>query len=209
MAAAGSWPSIEAHGLLSTSRLLELWRVSPPEWRESLLHQRRPRSLVISDPVLGDATIRDQIPLDPRSLEEALTDMTAEEWIENLNGRVFFFLQRQRLESLVNARSYKNHEQTVLTMDTAAVVGRYGPQIELCRMNSGFAQPHSKARRGSSTFLSISDFYHPNRDAPRERPQWDVHELTVPLAVADVLEFVVQVDRVKGEELIETIYRRQ
>jgi hypothetical protein len=206
MAAYGSWDSIKTNGLLSTSRLLQLWEVAPESVRRSIETQRRSDSVSLSHPELGEATIRDQKPIDLTSLELALRDMSLEEWFETLNSRVFFFLQRERLRSLVNARSYRDHEQLVLTFDTAEVVQRYGSVIELCRMNSGFAQPHNHVARGSDTFKPIDEFEHRTRLEPRLTAPWDVHELTIPGGVTGVQDLVIRVERVKGNSVLEVLF---
>ena len=208
MAAAGSWDSIRAHGLLSTGALVSLWEISPPEKRESLLGQRRPVSLKIINDTLGEATIRDQIPLDEASLASALVDMTPHDWYLELNKRVFFFLQEQRLEKLLGARSYKNDEHVVLTIDTASLVGAHSREIELCKINSGFAQPHSKARRGKDTFVPIEQYQHRVRTAAREKPPWDVAELTVPTAVLDIERHVLTVERRRRDSTLEVLFSR-
>jgi hypothetical protein len=205
MAAKGSWPSIRAHGLLSTSALVDLWDVAPPAVRESLIGQRRPDIYLLTNTVLGTATVRDQKPINEVSLREALTDMSPHEWYVALNSRVFFFLQQERLSKLLNARSYKDQEHVVLKLDTASLVEAHGPEILLCRINSGFAQPHSKAFRGSDTFKSINDYPHPQRAHPRPRPPWDVAELCVPEAVKDISTHVVRVDRMQRDQTLEQL----
>ena len=205
MAAAGSWPSIQRNGLLSTKALVALWQVAPPGVRESLISQRRAETRVIHNTTLGSASIRDQKPLHEPSLALALTDMSPHEWYVALNSRVFFFLQRERLLGLLNARSYRNEEHVVITVDTASLVGAHGMDIELCAINSGFAQPHSHAARGSSTFKKIADYPHRPRLVPRSKPPWDVSELAVPEGVLDVAQHVTRVDRMKRSVVIERI----
>jgi hypothetical protein len=62
MAEAGSWPSIECHGLLSTSSLLDLFDVQGED-RESIEAMRRPESVRITHPEHGEAWIRDNKPM--------------------------------------------------------------------------------------------------------------------------------------------------
>jgi hypothetical protein len=61
MAADGSWPSIERHGLLSTAAVLDRWEVSP-ETSKRLLTERRDESEVLEHPEHGIAIVRDQNP---------------------------------------------------------------------------------------------------------------------------------------------------
>lgn len=188
MAADGSWPSIARHGLLSSAALAARWEASSP----ALLEQRRPASVRIEHAQHGVAVIRDHGPIHLPSLEDALTDLTVEQWFEVLNERVFFFLERQRLDSLLGA--YNAEPQLVITVDTASLVAAHADSIELCRINSGFAQRHNKVPRGSGTFLPIADY--------RERK---VAELTVLGGVADIAEHVVRVERVFRGDVIERL----
>jgi hypothetical protein len=205
MAAKGSWPSIERLGLLSTSELTKQWAVAPPALRERLLGQRRSTSVTVNSPTLGAATIRDQLPLDERSLSLALVNMKAHDWYEMLNDRVFFFLQPERLRTLLNARSYRSEEQVVITVDTKSFLRAHEPEIELCRINSGFAQPHNHVSRGLDTFKSIDAYPHPTRSAPRTSAPWDVAELCVQGAVLDLAQHVLSVERVQGDQILERI----
>ncbi|WP_136709606.1 hypothetical protein [Agromyces sp. H66] len=203
MAADGSWPSIERHGLLSSAALVDRWDLEPAH-RARLLAERREESHVLEHPIHGTAVIRDQKPIHEQSLAEALDGMTPVDWYGELNSRVFFFLQQRRLLDLLGARSYRNEAHTVITLDTARLVERYEFAIELCAINSGFAQRHSKARRGIRTFRSISGYPHPERAEPRAKGH-DVAELTVRGGVTDLGGLVVRVERTRGTEVLERI----
>jgi hypothetical protein len=204
MAADGSWPSIERHGLLSTASILERWDVSP-ETSRRLLTERRDESEVLEHPEHGVAIVRDQKPLDVKTLSEILVDMTVSEWCGVLNERVFFFLQPEGLHGLLNARSYKASAHTVLTLDTASLLAAHEDSIELCRMNSGNAQPHSRGNRGRDTFKSIADYPHPHRDAAKWSSTPDVRELSVLGGVPDIRDHIVRVDRMQQSEVLERI----
>jgi hypothetical protein len=192
--------------LLPTKTILDRWEVETPN-TEALLSRVRTDSVVIEHGTYGSAVIRDQKPLNHEALASALVDLSVEEWLDELNSRSFMFLQRERLLTLLNARSYRDRAHLVITIDTASLVRRYEDRIELCRINSGFAQPHSKAARGRDTFQRISHYAHPIRNAAREREPWDVAELTVPGGVPDLLEHVIRVDRMQGATRLETIYQ--
>jgi hypothetical protein len=202
MAADGSWPSIARHGLLSTAALVERWDIANPSIRESLLQQRRPDQVTIEHPEFGRAIVRDHKPIRPEALAEALIDMTPEQWFEVLNERVFFFVQRMRLESLLGA--YKREALIVITVDTASLVAAHEDRIELCRINSGFAQPHNKAPRNRQSFLPIAEY--PHRDRRTPSPQGiDLAELTVLGGVLDIADHVVRVERAFGGEVLERL----
>lgn len=204
MTADGSWPSILRHGLLSTAALVQKWE-APEALRAELVAARRTESHVLEHPAHGTAVVRDQKPIHEPSLVEALEGMSAAEWYAELNSRVFFFLQERRLLQLLSARSYRNDTHTVVTLDTAELVRRYGRSIELCSINSGFAQRHSKARRGAATFQSIAEYRHPQREQARDSGSYDVSELTVRGSVTDLEGLVVRVDRMHGPEVLEQL----
>lgn len=205
MAAEGSWSSIREHGLLSTRALVELWEVAPPSQRRAILSQRRSRSIEIVDENLGRALIRDQMPIDENSLAACLTDMDPTDWYELLNERVFFFLHPERLSGLLNARSYRNSDHVVLTLDTRSLVSAALDRIELSPINSGFAQPHSKAARGSSTFQPVSGFEHPRLAARRTRAPWHVAELAVLDRVDRIEDHIVSVDAMRRDTVLRNI----
>lgn len=204
MAEDGSWPSIQRHGLLSTRALADAWGIQAPR-RDAIVGEVRGESLVIEHPEYGTAVIRDQKPINEAALADALVDMTVEQWLEQLNARTFFFLQRERLNGLLNARSYRGRSHVVITVDTASLLSVHEPQVELCKINSGFAQPHSKAPRGSETFQPIALYRHPDRGSPKPREPWDVAELCVIGGVADVVEHVVRVERIQGDQVLERL----
>ncbi|MDJ0335632.1 hypothetical protein QMG83_10400 [Salinibacterium sp. G-O1] len=202
MAADGSWPSIARHGLLSTAALVERWEIASPGIRSSLLEQRRPDSVAIEHPEHGVAIVRDHKPINETALSVALIGMTPEQWFEVLNERVFFFLQRPRLESLLGA--YSKAPQLVITVDTASLVAAHEERIELCRINSGFAQPHNKAPRNRQSFLPIADY--PHRDRAVANPRGvDIAELTVLGGVPDIAADVVRVERMLGGQVVERL----
>ncbi|MCU1412048.1 MAG: hypothetical protein JWR04_2755 [Rhodoglobus sp.] len=189
MAADGSWPSIAEQGLLSSAALVARWEASGAE---ELLEQRRPKSVRIEHPEHGTAVIRDHGPIHLGSLEDALVDTSVAEWFEILNERVFFFLERKRLDSLLGA--YKAEPQLVITADTASLVAAHENEIELCRINSGFAQRHNKVPRDRRSFVPIAEY--------SERK---VAEPTVLGRVADITEHVTRVERVFQGKVIERL----
>jgi hypothetical protein len=98
--------------------------------------------------------------------------MTVEQWFAVLNERVFFFLQRKRLDALLGA--YKREPQLVITLDTASLVAAYESRIELCKFNSGFAQPHaepSKPQSCATSHRSYRSLTTRTHSAPSQTPQ--------------------------------------
>jgi hypothetical protein len=62
-----AWDGIVAHGLLSTTALLDLYEVAP-EQRESIEASRRPEIVVLEHAEHGAAYIRDNKPLSETKL---------------------------------------------------------------------------------------------------------------------------------------------
>jgi hypothetical protein len=121
MAELGTWPSIKAHGLLSTSALLDLYGVNGEE-RQLIECCRRPESVTIRHDKYGPAVIRDQKPMSDSALRKCLRGMTPTEWYRLLNAKVFFWLTPERVLGLLSARAYRDREHTVLIVDTAELL---------------------------------------------------------------------------------------
>ena len=115
------------------------------------------------------------------------------------------FYQPERLAGLLGARSYRGRTHVVITVDIASLLSVHGPQVELCKINSGFAQPHSKAARGRDTSRSIERFEYLARGVPRSREPLDVTELCVVGGVADVAAHVIRVERMVGDQVVERV----
>jgi hypothetical protein len=193
MAEAGSWPSIERHGLLSTSALLDLFEVHG-ERRVALEARHRPESVLLRHPRQGQAVVRDQKPMSDRGLVRALAgSMTPSEWYRLLNARVFFWVGPKRLETLRNAQAYRDHRQTVLTVETARLLKRHSARVLLSCMNSGATRPFAHPR-GPETFQPFER--HP-LVAGSQRPR-PVVELTVTHSVPDIRDFVLRVEEIGG-----------
>jgi hypothetical protein len=185
MAASGSWPSIEKHGLLSTSSLLDLFEVVGQD-REKIEARRRPESVALDHPEHERVVIRDQKPISDRKLERCLTDGTSpEEWYRLLNSKIFFWLDRERVEGLRTARAYRDHPQTVITFHTRPIVEAYQERIQLSHMNTGTTSPMAHPR-GRETFVSI--------DAYPFKQRRRVVEFTVERGISDASSFVVNVE---------------
>lgn len=190
VASAASWPSIKAHGLLSTAGLLDLHRVGPQE-RERLLRHKREQSTQLSTPGVGVAVIRDQKPLKFISRKIESTS-SMEQFLEALNSRVFLAPTRDRLERLLNAREYQRSPQVVLTVDTRALVSRYEQVIRLCRFNSGACTQVNHPVRGHESWQSISSY--PYDEYRRRYNGVALVEVTVTRSVPDVLEMTTNVE---------------
>lgn len=193
MAHFGSWPSIERYGLLSTSSLLDLFQIHRPE-RHRIESQWRSKSIPIEHPDHGRAVVRDQLPLRPDLLARCLTDgMTPEDWYRTLNAHVFFWVDEPHLDTLLNARAYRDLPQTVLVLDTARLLERHLPAVRLSSINSGSIL-RGGAPRGRGTFLPVSEHRMPR-----------LVELCVVGGVPDVRKLALSVEQLApdgGRELL-------
>jgi hypothetical protein len=206
MAEDGSWASIQHHGLLSTTALLDLFEYSG-EAREAIEARRRLRTVTITHPVHGTAAIRDQAPISDAILKRCLIDLEPTEWYRLLNSRVFFWLGRPRLEGLLNARLYRRRTHTLLTLDTSGLVSRYANHIVLSRINSG-ATHRGGSPRGSRTFTPLANYpFIAGRRSDASIRQ-SVAELAVDYGIRDIARYVTKVERMMGSIAIETVYER-
>ena len=206
MAERGAWPSIQRHGLLSTSALLDLHGVHGPV-RDELEAQRRPEGVVLSHPALGRAVLRDQKPMDDASLRRCLQDgLEPADWYRLLNSRVFFWLSFARLSRLLGARAYRGTSHEVLQLDAASLVAAYQDAITLSPINSGATRPFG-VPRGLLTFRSIQDY--PYAQWRRTRPTGDrVVELAVAGEVPDAARFVRRVVVMEGGKEAGTVWEQ-
>jgi hypothetical protein len=181
---------IQKHGLLSSSRLVELFEVPEPR-RTELLSTQRKHSEVICHPVHGTATLRDQKPLSAKNLARCLRDCDPANWYRILNERVFFWLDRERLITLMSAAEYASKTHTVLQIDSSGIVARYADRIELAHMNTGNTRPFPHPR-GRDTFRSMQDYDYEHRRKLADYSS--VVELTVIGGVNDIQKDVTRVE---------------
>jgi hypothetical protein len=191
MAEAGSWSSIRERGLLSTTALLDLFEVSGAR-REALESARRATSETITHPEHGTAVIRDNIPLLEKVLARTLVGMTPREWYETLNGQVFFWVSKGRLEKLRKAAAYGSRQHDILTIDTAALLASHLEDVTLSPMNSGATHPGATYTRGVGTFQPLQTY--PWETRVRANKKEPVVELAVRYSVPDIAELVTQVE---------------
>lgn len=186
-----SWAGIEAHGLLSTTALLDLFEIAEPE-RVAIEAERRPESVPLRHVVHGTALVRDNKPMTTKALEKCLTDgVNPNEWYRMLNRRVFFWLTEGRVDRLLQAKAYRGSTHLVLAVDTSSLVRTYSDVITLSPINSG-ATLYNPQPRGATTFLPIADY--PWQEHRRRRgPQDAIAELTVDYAVPDIIDHITEV----------------
>ena len=190
MAEDESWESIRRLGLLSTSALLDRFEVEGEE-RLAIESARRPEIVRVEHPDHGVALVRDNKPMQEKSLERCLYGgMTPREWYEHLNRRVFFWVEWKRLLKLLGARAYKDRPHLVLEVDAAKLLDRHAERVTLSPINSGATFAMSPAPRGPDTFRRVADY-------PDGKP---VVELAVDYIVPDIADCVLSVSRWHGAE---------
>ena len=202
MAERGAWEGIRQNGLLSTSALLDLYGVQGAD-RFALESQRREAITRLRVPGLPVAKLRDQLAMDDNGLDRCLEGgMVPRQWYERLNGMVFFWLEKSRLDGLSGARAYRGGEREVLVLDSRRFVREYRDTVWLCPMNSGATKPMPHPR-GPDTFSRIDDYPYSQWRRKRRRGE-RVVELCVDDGIADVTPFVERVYVVRGTtEIVE------
>lgn len=144
-------PSIEKHGLLTTSALLDLFAVSGAQ-RQAIEEKRRPRNVTIRHDLHGEAVVTDNAPLSERALQKCLDDdLTPAHWLRILNGRTFFWPDRINLAKHLQASRRKSEVRTVLVLDTLRLAKAHHERIELAAINTG-STIRRPAHRGLLTF---------------------------------------------------------
>ena len=204
MAENGSWPSIEKHGLLSTSALLDLFGIKGNS-RSKIESTHRPTSTSISGGSLSGAVIRDQMPMSNSGLMKALpSNITPRDWYRLLNSKVFFWLTKDRLFRLTSAKAYKNKQHDVLEICTSSLVAAHKERLWLCPINSGCTKPFPH-KRDFNTFSRISTYQYQHWKQKRKAGE-RVVELAVDYEVKDILKHVTAVYKVRQKEIISRIY---
>jgi hypothetical protein len=151
LAEADNLASILEHGLMSTERLVRLAGISEPAGTV-LLHTHRPDNVRLSVGMV----IRDQRPMPPAPLARALEDgLEPADWYELLNGFVFLWPDRERMER--QRRACGSRPQVVLTFDGAALIERFQADAFVSPINSGNAR-RKAAPRGRDTFVPYTEW---------------------------------------------------
>lgn len=200
MAERGAWDSIRTHGLMSATAVLDHLAIEGGD-RARFESEHRNQKMDVRAGHPSNIVLRDQKPMPEGRLIQALTDgTTPRQWYELINHKVFFWAEEQRLHRLLGARDYRRLEHDVLTLDSATFVPAYAEAIWLCHMNSGntWPMPH---RRGTEIFRRIPDY--PVKSSGK--PIKPVVELVVDYAVPNIAEYVVEVRRMQGSEVLEVI----
>jgi hypothetical protein len=193
---------ILGRGLLSTSQLLDVYRVTGDR-REAIESQHRPDFVEIKSEGLPPCFIRDQRPMTMVGLAKAVKDVTPEEYLRFLNSHVFFWATEDRLSRMNGAPLYRDVSQLVLVIDTETLVDRHSTRIRLSPVNSGCTIPNPFART-LDVFKSIEEYDWENRRAARAKR---IAELAIPGSVGDIWETVLRAEVWRGGEKVSELQR--
>jgi hypothetical protein len=182
-----NFESIQEHGLLSATKLIEMSaNVSPKLNRE---HRAIGQHLDIG------AYIRDQRPMPPSLLSRCLqSHMQPGDWYELLNSKIFFWLDLERLNRHRNA--YRLQEQIVLAVDAREMLSNYGAVAAVSPINTGNAM-RAAAKRDRSTFVPYESWVvdaWKSEIIPSMRTRPSGHrpaELTIANAIPDIKNYVI------------------
>lgn len=187
----GAWSSIQRYGLLSTSRLLDLFEIETLQ-RTLLETSRRAVAVSLHNPSHESVILNDQAPLNEEALKRCLDDnLTPDEWLKLLNKRVFFWPSKENLHRHLNARFNRTRSREILIVNTLSLSQAYAENIELCPINSGVTF-RKAARRGKSTFTPLLKYSF--AEWSKLRGQRDkVQELTVLHQIPDITNHIIDV----------------
>jgi hypothetical protein len=201
LAEAENWPSIQQYGLLSTRALLDRVGMYGPA-RAAVVRAHRPHRTILPTGWI----IRDQKPMPPTALERCLVGLTASQWYELLNSKVFFWFDPERLNR--QRRACRRFPQVVLRIASDQLLRRHAAQTALTPINTGNAR-RKPAVRGAATFVPSTVWadsaWQSEAQALGTRPRPWRHspvELTVTDSVPDVMKFVVSVQYLAPNEYL-------
>ncbi|QBD77690.1 hypothetical protein EPA93_17510 [Ktedonosporobacter rubrisoli] len=202
MADALNWPSIERHGLLSTTALLDRAGLAGLE-RTRLEQQYRQEQMILSN----GAIIRDQKPMPPATLERCLQGMTPAQWYALLNSKVFFWCNVDRLNRMRLAS--RQREQVIMIIDTERLLASHGEDATLTPINTGNALRRA-AQRGLQTFVPYKSWlqsgWASEAEALGTTPRPIHHrpvELAITHAVPDALDCLVETRYLKPMKVLD------
>lgn len=206
MAQAGSWPAIAQIGLRTTEQLV-YDSVGSADLRDEILLDQRRTSYVLDHPKVGSITVRDQQPLKLHNLLPKLSGISFDDFLKSLNDRVFLWARPERLERLLGARLYREHEHDVLVIDTAALLQMAGDRVRLSGINTGASIFPNTPERTADTFTTIADFPFDERVAARKGLIDNVVEVCVLDGVDDITPAVIRVERRRGANIVGILYQ--
>jgi hypothetical protein len=200
-----AWPSIQKHGLLGTTALLDMYGIKGRQ-RLEIESQGRSKAVTITHPVHGSAVIRDQKVL-PESklllcLKKGNSPMSSRQWYESLNRRVFFWSSMDDFEKLNGAKEYRSQDGIMMEIDTARLLSKHASSVTLCSKNSGAARYIHPLNSRTHQPLGDNDFVLTKNGRPRKA----VREIAVDYAVPDVLSHTITVKAIEGGKIGKVIW---
>jgi hypothetical protein len=191
LAEASNWPSIQRHGLLSMSALLDLAGVQG-EKRAPFERRHRPAHTALPN----GTHVRDQKPMSSQALARCLIGMAPADWYRLINSKVFFWLDADRLNR--QRRACEPRSQIVLVVETQRLLARHAEKASLSPFNTGNTR-RRPAARGHSTFVPYAIWSESGWSSEaagvgtrgRARSHHPV-ELTIDGAVPDIMNMVVR-----------------
>jgi hypothetical protein len=203
MAMDGSWPSIQRHGLLSTTALLDLFEINGSD-RKPIETARRPNCVTIQHRTHGHAVIRDNIPLRDGALLKCLEGMSPPQWYNLLNQRVFFWPTEERLKRLLAARAYRGSGHCVITVSTEALIRQHADRIRVSPINSG-STIYNAPKRGAETFQSV-DKYPLERWIAKRGRKGAIAEVAILGGIVDIQDIALRVERRQDDRVISVLW---
>lgn len=186
----GAWPTLQRHGLLSTARLVELFGLPDAD---TVLSTKREEPIVLEDPEIGRAVLRDQSQLSEKKLEAALTDgLTVADWLRKMNGLVPLYADRAARDKML--ATYAGQDSLVVTLNARSLLDHYGVWFKVTAINTGSSY-YGSGSRGNSTFLSVQ----------RYDPKRPIREVVIDAAIPDLMDHVSRVELHRADGTVERL----
>jgi hypothetical protein len=182
-----NWKSIQASGLLSATQLFT--QAGTEQW----ICTHRPQTLQLPTGII----VRDQRPIPPTSLARCLAPgLTPTDWYAELNSRVFFWVELERLE---RQRRACGTPQYIMTIDAKKLLSHYAASVTVTPFNTGNAL-RAAAQRSLASFVPYATWVNSGwiteaaalNATPRSRNHSPV-EFTISQSVPSIFDFVTAV----------------
>jgi hypothetical protein len=189
LTAPGNGERILRHGLHPACSLVGHLSMSE---QQNLIRKRRHKAVPIVHPEIGRVVLNDNIPTSEVKLAKCLDDgLAPADWLEMLNGRVFFFTKLNNLEKLENARAVRGHARDRFVIDTRRLAAKYAELLEITPINTGNTL-RKPARRGLETFAPLLKTSYAEWRRRRPKKSLDtISEVVVRGSIPDFSTYVI------------------